>query len=197
MMFIPTYWHVATKFICNKDPILRKIITKNPSLTFVKSNNSFQSLARSIIGQQISTVAAKSIWGKINQNIIITPSKITKTRNEKLRLLGISSRKIVYLKDLSHHYLDDKINDNFFNSASDEEIISRLIQIKGIGIWTAQMFLMFFLFRPNVFPSQDLSIKKAMLTLYKKKNASEIIKKSEEWQPWKSVATFYLWKYKD
>ena len=193
-MYTPRYWKTATNFLEKNEPRLQEIINNYPKLSFEKKEDPFQSLVRSIIGQQISTSAAQSIWGKLSKNIHLDPSIIKLTKSEKLKSFGLSANKIKYIKHLSAYFLENKINKDLLISMTDDEIISTLTEVKGIGRWTAQMFLMFFLFRPNIFPIDDLGIRKAMNNLYGRKNHKEMVIKSQEWEPWKSVASFYLWK---
>ncbi|HBZ30176.1 MAG TPA: DNA-3-methyladenine glycosylase, partial [Nitrosomonas nitrosa] len=154
-----------------------------------------------IIGQQISVKAAASTWQKLSMALMeVTPAHLINTNTETLRSCGLSSRKISYLQDLSRHFLDEGYNEAIWQKMSDEALISHLVQIRGIGRWTAEMFLIFYMQRPDVLPVDDIGLQRAVSIHY---NCEQPIEKSMlqsiaiNWRPWRTVATWYLWRSLD
>lgn len=161
-------------------------------------------LARSIISQQISTKAAASILKKflnLFPNEKMCHAHLAKLTDEELRGAGLSRGKTVYIRDLSQRFLNGELPDhNKIKKMSDEEIIEAFVKVKGIGVWTAQMLLIFFLRRKDVMPSGDLGVQKGYQILFKKRklpNHKELTKVGMKWQPYRSVAALYLWKATD
>ncbi|HKU48247.1 MAG TPA: DNA-3-methyladenine glycosylase [Burkholderiales bacterium] len=156
-------------------------------------------LARAICGQQISVKAAQSVWNRIciclDQKI--TPEAVIAQDRKKLRACGLSDRKTEYIADLAQHFADGRIHARDWPRMSDEEIIAELTDVRGIGRWTAEMFLMFNLLRPDVFPLDDLGLQKAIRLSYRKKSLKSMKRLGESWRPWRSVATWYLWRSLD
>jgi len=192
------YWNKAIRDLKHKDKILAKIIDQYCKDYLIVRDKYFISLIRAIIGQQISVKAAQSIWIKFtNQYRIISPNKISKQNIKSLKKLGLSRQKANYIKNISNYFLNNKKKINNWNKLSDEEIIKDLVSIKGIGTWTAEMFLMFSLGRPNIFPIKDLGLLKAISVNYNKKlplNYKFLDKLKKKWDPWCSVATWFLWR---
>ena len=164
-------------------------------------NNAFLTLAKSIAGQQISVKAANSIWEKLEKKIKkITPINILKSKKNEIAKCGFSKQKINYLLNLANFFKKNKNIEKKWKKIEDEKVINDLIQIKGIGRWTAEMFLIFYLLRPNIFPSSDIGLQKAVSVNYNLKyplKESEIKKFKKKWQPWSTVATWYLWRSLD
>jgi DNA-3-methyladenine glycosylase II len=200
-MTTPRYWKRATQELSAVDPVLRKIIRASPGLTLRTRGDAFNTLARSIVGQQISVKAAESVWQKLVANVPAIRADILHGHDiDALRACGLSRSKVVYLQDLSRHFLEEKLNPDRWKKMSDDELVAELMQVKGIGRWTAEMFLIFHLTRPDVFPVADLGLQKAMNRHYNKgKPLSErkITQLSKMWQPWRSVATWYMWRSLD
>jgi DNA-3-methyladenine glycosylase II len=200
-MTTPRYWKRATHELSARDPVLRKIIRASPGLTLRTRGDAFNTLARSIVGQQISVKAAESVWQKLVANVPAIRADILHGHDvDALRACGLSRSKVIYLQDLSRHFLEEKLNPQAWKKMSDDELIAELTQIKGIGRWTAEMFLIFHLTRPDVFPIADLGLQKAMNRHYNKGkplSARKIAKLSAMWQPWRSVATWYMWRSLD
>ena len=192
------YWNKALIHLKQKDKILAKIILHHKSDYLLISNDKYTSLLRAIIGQQISVKAAHSIWLKFSKKYNkINPKKIADEKNYNLKKLGLSRQKVLYVKNISHYFLENKKRIKNWHQLSDEEVIQDLITIKGIGIWTAEMFLMFSLGRPNIFPINDLGFLKAISINYNKSlplNKKFLDKLKKKWDPWCSVATWYLWR---
>jgi len=197
----PKYWNKAKKELSVKDPILAKIIKTYKGEVLRSRGDAFETLARSIVGQQISVKAADSVWRKVLTVCRkVTPKKINSLSALALRQCGLSERKVSYLKDLAQHFLKGKIKPSEWDQHSNEEVIAELIAVKGIGRWTAEMFLIFHLLKPDVFPAADLGLHRAISLNYKLKYplAPKHIKKfSTAYSPWASVAVWYLWRSLD
>ena len=197
----PVFWEKAKKDLSNKDKKLSKIIDLYPQDFLFSKSDPFFTLARSIVGQQISVKAAQSVWDKLEIKVNkISPQIITKAHSSSLKSVGLSRQKVSYLKNLASAFIEKKIKFNMWDKMTNEEIIQDLIQIKGIGRWTAEMFLIFNLCRADIFPLDDIGMIKALCTLYNipyptKREA--VIKIGEKWKPYRSVATWYLWRSLD
>jgi len=193
----PHYWHLAKKFLSKKDKKLAKIINKYDGY-LVSRNDPFYSLCRSIIGQQISVKAADSIWLKFEKIIKkIKPINLIKLSNVKLASIGLSRQKILYLKIIAKEFLNKTLDIKILQKMSDDEAIKSLVRIKGIGIWTAQMFLIFNLNRSNIFPFSDIGLIKAISKNYKKEyplKKDELDYFKNKWHPYSTVATWYMWR---
>ena len=186
------------------DPVLARIIEEVGPCTLKLERDHFKALAESIIYQQLSGKAASTIVKRFMalypKRSFPTPKDILRTKDEKLRSVGISPQKLRYLKDLSQKFSDGTIDTSNFKRMSDEEIIDHLIQGKGIGRWTAEMFLIFSLGRPDVLPVDDLGIQKAIKELYrlhKMPSPDKMRKIGKKWEPYRTVATWYLWRSQD
>ena len=197
----PNFWETAKKDLIKKDKKLGKIIQNYPRDFLFSKADPFYTLARSIVGQQISVSAAQAVWERIEKKIkFIEPKIVKNTHYMSLKSCGLSKQKITYLKSLSDAFLKNKIQPKNWLSLENEKIIEELIQIKGIGRWTAEMFLIFNLCRPDVFPADDLGLIKGICKCYNykypisKDRACEVSKK---WKPWRSVATWYFWRSLD
>lgn len=186
-----------------KDRILREVILKHPKPDFKRKKDYFVSLTRAIIYQQISGKAGDSISKKFKElfpNKIPTPEKVLILKDFEFKKTGISPQKMKYLRDLSEKFLDGTVNPKLFEKMSDEQIREHLISVKGIGRWTADMFLMFTLVREDVLPTGDLGIQKGFQRLFKLKklpNVRKMEKMSENWKPYRTLASWYLWRVVD
>lgn len=186
-----------------KDKILEKVIKEFSTPVLRKGNNYFSALVRSIIYQQLSGKAA----GTIEKRFInlfkkgqLEPKKVLKLTDLHFKKVGVSPQKMKYLRDLSEKFMDGTVNPKNFHKMSDEEIREHLIAVKGIGTWTADMFLMFTLNRMDVLPTGDLGIQKGFKKVYKltKLPTEDKMKKiAEKWRPYRTVASLYLWKVAD
>ncbi|MCX7979387.1 MAG: hypothetical protein N2578_10340 [Bdellovibrionaceae bacterium] len=197
----PPYWKKACRELSANDPILARLIKQYRGETLKSRGRAFETLVRSIVGQQISVKAADSVWRKLLNTVAdITPEIILKTPSTDLRAAGLSERKIIYIRDLAEKFLDGHIRPHGWHHCSDEEIILQLTSVRGIGRWTAEMFLIFHLLRPNVFPRDDLGLQKALSILYKKRyplSERQLDFFAKHFSPWASVATWYLWRSLD
>lgn len=188
----PPYWNKAKKHLSKADPVLAKIIANYPREMQIRKNSAFHTLARAIVGQQISVKAADSVWAKLEALCAIEPSSILLANEADLRACGLSGRKVEYVKNIAE----------FFASHSgvwhddDEEVITELVRIKGVGRWTAEMFLMFHLQRADILPLADIGLLKAVEKHYgvERSKTTEV---AEAWRPYRSVATWYMWRSLD
>ena len=165
----PFYWNKTKRALSKKDPVLRKIIKKYNKGFLTTRNNPFFSLCRTIVGQQISTKAADSIWFKFEKKCKrrINPSTILKISSQNLRKVGLSRQKISYLKNISKAFRNKSFDMKEIKKMTDDEAISYITKIKGLGVWSAEMFLMFNLNRPNIFPIKDIGLLRAISKNYK------------------------------
>jgi DNA-3-methyladenine glycosylase II len=197
----PDYWHDAARLLARRDPVLRKLVKAYPEANLRSRGNAFSTLARSITGQQISVKAAQSVWDRVVAAAgKITPENVLAMKDEDLRGCGLSRQKVVYFKDLARHFDDGSIKPHRWTHEDDDIVIRELAEVKGIGRWTAEMFLMFYLLRPNVLPLDDIGLQRAMERLYNEGAAlskDEMRKIAQRWDPWCTVATWYLWRSLD
>ena len=189
--------------ILNEDFKMRKLIKDYGLPSFETKNNYFQSLMRSIVFQQLSGKVANIIYQRLIDllpNNKITPKEVIVLTNENMINVGLSSQKINYIKNLAIFFENNLFNRDMVEKMSNEEISAKLIQIKGIGQWTIDMFLMFTLNRQDIMPYSDLGIQKGMKILFKLKNLPTKIEMknfSNQWKPYRTVACWYLWKITD
>jgi DNA-3-methyladenine glycosylase II len=197
----PEYWDRAKRALAKKDPVMAGIMRAHPKVFMMPRGEPFFTLARAIVGQQISVKAAQSVWNKVLVCVeTISPEGVLKVKRPDLRACGLSDRKTEYIADLAQHFADGKIHVHRWPEMDDEAIIAELTEVRGIGRWTAEMFLMFNLLRPDVFPLDDLGLRKGICHAYfKKRKVSLRTMKmlGETWRPWRSVATWYLWRSLD
>jgi DNA-3-methyladenine glycosylase II len=182
-----------------QDPKLAKIIKRVGNYQIEKRNNHFAVLVESIISQQLASAAAEAIFTRFKKLYpkFPTSSQILNTKDAKLRSVGLSGMKVEYLKDLSQKIEDGKLKMRTLSKMTDDEIIEHLIQVKGIGRWTAEMFLIFSLGRLDVLPTGDLGLRKGVqmaFSLSELPKPNEVEKIGVRWKPYRSVATWYLWK---
>jgi DNA-3-methyladenine glycosylase II len=197
----PKFWNKAKVYLRKKDKRLGKIIESYPKDFLFSKSDPFMTLARSIVGQQISVKAAQSVWDRLEMKIVkVNPLNIKKIHSNSLKSVGLSRQKVLYLKNLSEAFIKDKIKIKLWSKMSDEDVIQDLIQIKGIGRWTAEMFLIFNLCRADVFPLDDIGMIKGLCKIYNLNypiNKDEVLKIGNRWKPYRSVATWYLWRSLD
>ena len=203
----PEYWNVAIRYLSEVDPILCEIIKKNQHQVLISKNNPFNTLIKSIIGQQISVKAAQSIYLRLLEVLKheISPTEIKEINKENLREIGLSRQKIEYIHNISDYFINNpKITSNlYFLTASKDEIYNNLIKIKGIGEWTIEMFFIFYVTLPDILPLKDIglinAIKRAynLVTLDKETQHQNILNISNKWKPYRTVATWYLWQMID
>jgi DNA-3-methyladenine glycosylase II len=197
----PEYWDKAKRSLARKDPTMARIIRSHPKVFLARRGEAFTTLARAIVGQQISVKAAQSVWDRFALCVgEVTPENVLKKERPVLRACGLSDRKTEYIADLAQHFADGRIHVERWPEMADEQIIAELVEVRGIGRWTAEMFLMFNLLRPDVFPLDDLGLQKGIRLAYfkgRKVSLRTMQKVGEGWRPWRSVATWYLWRSLD
>ena len=197
----PKYWNKGKQYLSNKDKVLKKLIQTYRNEYLNLNSNYFHSLINSIIGQQISVSAADSMktkFFKLKRNI--TPQTVSKLRTTDLRKCGLSRQKILYIRNISKFFLQNKKFIKNINKSSEEEIYNHLIEIKGVGNWTVHMFLMFSYGSSNIFPTGDLGFLKAISKLYKVQlpiSERKLKLLYKKWSPYSSQATWYLWRSLD
>jgi DNA-3-methyladenine glycosylase II len=198
----PEYWNRAKRALARRDPLMAAIMRSRPRVHLARRGEPFLTLARAIVGQQISVKAAQSVWDRVciclEQKI--SPEAVVAADRKNLRACGLSDRKTEYIADLAQHFADGAIHVHRWPQMTDEDIIAELVQVRGIGRWTAEMFLIFNLLRPDVFPLDDLGLQKGIRVSYfrnRKIALSTMRKLGESWRPWRSVATWYLWRSLD
>jgi DNA-3-methyladenine glycosylase II len=203
----PSYWDTATGVLASRDPVLRRLIAEFPDIHLTRRGDAFTTLARAIVGQQISVKASQTIWGRLvravhgsGEPIRLDPQRVGRTQRRTLRAVGLSERKADYVRDLARHFVSGKLDPAAWPGQDDEELIESLTDVKGIGRWTAEMFLMFHELRPDVLPVDDIGLQKAVAALYLDGVRPSVVAIRElavSWQPYRSVATWYLWRSLD
>ena len=197
----PGYWQEARDDLIKRDRILRRVIPKHPEGFLVSRGDPFVTLARAITGQQISVRSAQAVWDRVATAVPrMTPGAFVKTGGETLLACGLSKRKTEYILDLAAKFKARQVHPDKWSAMGDEDVIAELTGIRGIGRWTAEMFLIFNLLRPDVLPLDDLGLLKAISLHYfsgepvSRHEAREV---ADNWQPWRTVATWYLWRSLD
>ncbi|SNC72011.1 DNA-3-methyladenine glycosylase family protein [Polynucleobacter victoriensis] len=198
-MMAPDYWEAACAELMKHDRIMRKLIPKYPKAEFLTTRGDpFQTLARAIVGQQISVKAAQSVWDRTTAlTKKFTAKAVLKLEPTQLREAGLSQRKVEYMQDLANHFENGGLSSAKWDLLDDETVIAELTAIRGIGRWTAEMFLIFYLMRPNVLPLDDIGLIKGISLAYfsgepvTRHEAREV---AANWEPWRTVATWYMWR---
>jgi len=197
----PEYWDRAKRTLARRDPVMAAIMRRHPRVHMTVRGEPFQTLARAICGQQISVKAAQSVWTRVLQVAPgMTPGEVLALKRPRLRACGLSGRKTEYIADLARHFAEGTVHPHRWPQMHDEAVIAELVAVRGIGRWTAEMFLMFNLLRPDVYPLGDLGLLNAVRLTYfrgRKVPLSRIRRLGEQWAPWRSVATWYLWRSLD
>ncbi len=197
----PGYWADACKHLMKKDRVMKRLIPQFGDARLQSRGDAFVTLARSIVGQQISVKAAQTVWDRF----ALLPKKITadnvlKLKVDDMRAVGLSARKVEYLVDLALHFDNGALHVKSWEAMDDEAIIEELIGIRGIGRWTAEMFLIFHLMRPNVLPLDDVGLINGISQSY---FSGDVVSRSDArevaaaWAPYRSVATWYIWRSLD
>jgi len=197
----PEYWERAKRALRRKDAVMSAIMQRHKGIYLVRRGEPFLTLARAIVGQQISVKAAQSVWDRVVACAgAVTPEGILLKKPSELRACGLSDRKTEYIVDLARRFAEGLVHPYRWDEMSDEEVIADLVQVRGIGRWTAEMFLIFNLLRPDIFPLDDLGLQKGIRVSYfkgRKVSLARMRKLGESWRPWRSVATWYLWRSLD
>jgi DNA-3-methyladenine glycosylase II len=200
----PDYWDEACKHLAKRDRVMRKLIPQLGEGRLESRGDAFTTLARSIVGQQISVAAAQTVWDRfaalLDGSGRVRPVEVLALDVSAMRGAGLSARKVEYLRDLAVHFDAGKVHVKAWAAMDDEAIIEELVAIRGIGRWTAEMFLIFHLMRPNVLPLDDLGLMKGISQHYfsgepvSRHEAREV---GDAWAPFRSVATWYVWRSLD
>jgi DNA-3-methyladenine glycosylase II len=206
----PAYWDEATAALAKRDRVLRKLIRAHPEVHLTSRGDPFTSLSRAIVGQQISVKAADAIWRRFVAAAAprsrtrlarkIDPRDVAALEIAALRMCGLSQRKAEYLRDLSLHFSSGRLDPKQWTKLDDEALIEALVAVKGIGRWTAEMFLIFHELRADVLPVDDIGLQRAVAMHYnggERLDASAIRELASKWEPYRSVATWYLWRSLD
>jgi DNA-3-methyladenine glycosylase II len=197
----PEYWGEACKHLSRRDRVMKRLIPQFGDACLQSRGDAFTTLARSIVGQQISVKAAQSVWDKFARlPRKMTPANVLKLKVDDMQAAGLSARKIEYLVDLALHFDSGAIHADAWQQMQDEEIIAELVGIRGIGRWTAEMFLIFHLMRPNVLPLDDVGLIAGISRNYFSGEAvsrSDAREVAAAWSPYCSVATWYIWRSLD
>ena len=197
----PKYWNKGRAFLSNKDKVLKRIIDQYPDQSLKLNKNSFHALINSIIGQQISVAAANSMKIKLfSLKKNITPKTIKNIKKNDLSKCGLSKQKILYINNIAEFFLQNKKFTSEIHKFEDQYIREKLIEIKGIGNWTVDMFLIFTHGSSNIFPTGDLGFIKAISKHYKKDLPLDdkfLLRLLKRWSPYSSIATWYLWRSLD
>jgi DNA-3-methyladenine glycosylase II len=203
----PPYWDTATRALARRDPVMRRLIAAHPGIHLARRGDPFTTLARAIVGQQISVKAAQAIWDRLvaatcgaGHPVRLDPARVGRTRMATLQRVGLSQRKAEYIRDLARHFVSGALDPHAWPDLADEDLITRLVCVKGIGRWTAEMFLIFHELRPDVLPVDDLGLQKGTALHYHggvRLPVAELRAFAAMWAPWRSVATWYLWRSLD
>jgi DNA-3-methyladenine glycosylase II len=201
----PVYWDAACKHLKRNDRVMKRLIPRFGEARLHSRGDAFTTLSRSVVGQQISVKAAQSVWNRFialasPQGGPLLPQAVSSLDTTALRGAGLSARKAEYLQDLAHHFASGQVHVAQWDAMNDEAIIEELVAIRGIGRWTAEMFLIFHLMRPDVLPLDDLGLIKGISLNYfsgESVSRAEAREVAEAWAPFRSVATWYVWRSLD
>ncbi len=203
----PGWWDGAVRDLSRADRTLAGIIRRHPGLHLARRGEPFTTLARAIVGQQISVKAAQSIWERVvaavgsdAAAVRLDPARVARMRLPTLARCGLSARKAEYIRDLARHFATGRLDPSTWPALDDGALIERLVDVKGIGRWTAEMFLIFHELRADVFPVDDIGLQKAVALHYhdgERMTPSALAAFGERWRPWRSAATWYLWRSLD
>lgn len=197
----PEYWAQACRHLTKRDRVLRRLIAERAGDELRPKPDPFATLARSIVGQQVSVAAADRIWGRFALLAgELSPRRVLLLQVDEMRAAGLSARKVDYLVDLALHFDAGHLHVQAWAQMSDEAIVAELTAIRGVGRWTAEMLLIFHLARPNVLPLDDVGLARGISRHYfsgESVSRSEIREVAQAWEPWCSVASWYIWRSLD
>ena len=197
----PDYWTIATRELVQRDGVMAQLILSYPNSVMSSRGQPFYTLVRSVVGQQISVKAADSIWARFVLLVPkVTPKHVLVQSMDSLRSVGLSARKAEYIHAIAEFFVQKRVGQAYWEQRTDDEIIEELSSIRGIGRWTAEMFLMFTLLRPNVFPVDDIGLLRGLEKNYHGARVTPSVARAvyfERFSPWASVATWYLWRSLD
>jgi len=205
----PRYWDEAARALSRRDRVLRRLVRRHTGVHLKRRSDAFTTLSRAIVGQQISVKAADAIWQRLVALVgdgsrrgfpRLAPQCVGLHGVAALRGCGLSARKAEYLTDLADHFASGRLDPRRWKRLDDEALVALLVDVKGIGRWTAEMFLMFHELRPDVLPLGDLGLQRALADHYnggERLDRAAMMALAEPWRPWRSVATWYLWRSLD
>lgn len=198
----PAFWDEASAHLMRRDRILKRLIPRHTSEWMQRRPTPFIALARAVVGQQVSVKSADAIWRRFSEKCDHhpTPDKVLVLGEERLRGAGLSRRKAEYIQHLATHFVEKKVHPELWAEMDDDDIVAELCAIRGVGRWTAEMFLIFSLQRPDVLPLDDLGLIKAISLHYfsgEPVSRFEAREVAQAWAPWRTVATWYLWRSLD
>ena len=197
----PRYWAGACRELAGRDDVLAAFMAQHRGAVLVRRSGAFATLARAVVSQQISTRAAEAIWNRLALALgEVAPDRVLTQAPDDLRALGLTARKAEYLHDLAEHFADGRLDPRRWARAPDAALIGQLTAVRGIGRWTAEMFLIFHLNRPDVWPADDMGLQKAVARHYldgRLPPPKELAAWGERYAPWRTVATWYLWRSLD
>ncbi|MBK9441678.1 MAG: DNA-3-methyladenine glycosylase 2 family protein [Comamonadaceae bacterium] len=198
---VPSYWSDACKHLVKKDRVMKRLIPQFGQTCLQSRGDAFATLARSVVGQQISVKAAQTVWDRFTRlSDQMTPAQVLRLKIDDMRAAGLSARKVEYLVDVALHFDSGRVHVEAWAGMDDEAIIDELVAIRGIGRWTAEMFLIFHLMRPNVLPLDDVGLINGISKCYfsgdcvSRSDAREV---ALAWVPYRTVATWYIWRSLD
>jgi len=195
---VPSYWQDALIHLNAQDEVMAKLIDDYPNDVLQNQGNPFITLMRAVVGQQISIKAAAVIWQRLESRIeVFSPAYFLRVEEDLLRQCGLSRNKIIYLKAIALAFEDQRLTPDLWGQMSDNEVVKQLLQIKGIGQWTADMFLIFYLNRPDILPLSDIGVLNGIKYHYGNLSKAMILEMAQTWQPYRTVATWYLWRSLD
>ncbi len=203
----PEFWDRAASALTRGDPVMKTLIAAYPGIHLTRRGDPFTTLARAIVGQQISVKAAQSIWNRLvtaahgtGDPVRLDPGRLRRVRTATLRRAGLSERKADYLTDLARHFASGTLDPSGWGALPDEALIGQLCDVRGIGRWTAEMFLIFHELRADVLPVGDIGLQKAVAIHYhggSRLTPAALAAFGARWAPYRSVATWYLWRSLD
>ena len=197
----PGYWQEASDTLSERDPVMAGLIARYPGFELKTNPDPFSTLSRAIVSQQISTRAADTVWQRLLQAVQpYNPQTLLRQPEPSIRAAGLSGRKVLYLQDLARHFHEGRIDPSQWEHKSDAALIAELCTVHGIGRWTAEMFLIFHLARPDIMPLDDLGLVRAIELHYhsgQKLSRQDLLSLTQNWTPWRTVATWYLWRSLD
>lgn len=198
---VPQYWREACIALAKDDPVMQHLIDRYRDVQLKSRGSAFETLLRAIVGQQISVKAAQSVWQRFEERAgEISPNVIAKLSPRAIQACGLSKQKTSYIRDLAGHFVSGEIQPRSFRALDDQLLMEKLCDVRGIGRWTAEMFLIFHLRRPNIWPVQDIGLIRAIEKHYLNgltASKEQIENAGERFRPWRTVATWYLWRSLD
>ncbi|POR04676.1 hypothetical protein AU468_02895 [Alkalispirochaeta sphaeroplastigenens] len=199
---LPPYWKDACQDLARRDPVLAELIQNHPGEQLQGSGDAFRTLLNAVVGQQISVAAAQSIWQRLRARAPgTTPGEILGIDPAGLRETGLSRQKVLYVQGIARAFLTGEIDPHRWEQMPDEAVRSQLCALHGVGPWTADMTLIFFLHRPNILPLGDIGLINGAARLYgwdtslsRPEQTAALKRLGETWHPWRTVATWYIWR---